>query len=178
MNAIQLRPVDSADGQRVVLAHRLRDGREICDARIGDAAFEAVVQRSSPNSGVLRIGDGVNPYWAARRNDRVSVWVDGRTYEFEIVGSARKQPPAAAGALADLIAPMPGIVRAVRVEVDHCFTAHEPLVILESMKMEMTLSAPAPGRVSAVQCRVGELVEMGAVLLKLEGVADDAGHES
>jgi biotin carboxyl carrier protein len=53
------------------------------------------------------------------------------------------------------------------------FAAHDPLVVLESMKMEMTLSAPAPGQVTAVRCAPGDLVEMGATLLQLTEREDD-----
>jgi biotin carboxyl carrier protein len=38
---------------------------------------------------------------------------------------------------------------------------------MESMKMEMTLSASASGVVNDVCCAEGELVEMGSMLLRL-----------
>jgi 3-methylcrotonyl-CoA carboxylase alpha subunit len=41
-------------------------------------------------------------------------------------------------------------------------------VVVEAMKMEHTVAAPAAGVVVAVHYRVGDLVEEGAVLLVLE----------
>jgi 3-methylcrotonyl-CoA carboxylase alpha subunit len=43
----------------------------------------------------------------------------------------------------------------------------EPLLIIEAMKMEHTITAPADGIVAAVRCAVGDLVEEGATLISL-----------
>jgi len=46
-----------------------------------------------------------------------------------------------------------------------------PLLILEAMKMEHTITAPAAGTVSAVHYRPGEQVAEGAALIDLDGDA-------
>jgi biotin carboxyl carrier protein len=69
---------------------------------------------------------------------------------------------------------MPGTVLKVSVAVGDVVQPQQQVVLLESMKMEMTLSAPAEARVTAVNCKEGELVQMGAVLVSLEAVE----HES
>src|SRR5690606_30755301 len=99
---------------------------------------------------------------------------DGRVYRLHARGGVARRAgqAAAAGMLADLTAPMPGTIIALKVGAGERFEAHHPLVTMESMKMELTLSAPAAGRVKEVCCSVGQLVEMNAVLLRLEG--DDA----
>ena len=43
----------------------------------------------------------------------------------------------------------------------------EPLMIIEAMKMEHTVAAPADGTVEAVRFAVGDLVEEGAELIAL-----------
>lgn len=121
------------------------------------------------DSGIVRAGAEVYPYYAARRENRLQLWIAGRTYTFTITPAGQRQPAGHAAALADLIAPMPGTVRAIRVAAGDGFATHDPLIILESMKMEMTLSAPAAGAVVEVCCAEGDLVEMGALLLKLDG---------
>jgi len=40
-----------------------------------------------------------------------------------------------------------------------------PLVVLEAMKVELTIRAPADGRVEAVRCAVGDQVAEGAELV-------------
>jgi acetyl-CoA carboxylase biotin carboxyl carrier protein len=44
----------------------------------------------------------------------------------------------------------------------------EPVLVLESMKMEMPLEAESAGRVKEVRCREGQAVSEGEVLVLLE----------
>jgi biotin carboxyl carrier protein len=46
-------------------------------------------------------------------------------------------------------------------------TKGQPLLILEAMKMEHVIAAPLDGRVSAVNCSEGELVQPGIDLIEL-----------
>ena len=46
--------------------------------------------------------------------------------------------------------------------------AGEPLVILESMKMELPVEAPSAGTVREIRCREGQAVNEGDVLAVLE----------
>jgi 3-methylcrotonyl-CoA carboxylase alpha subunit len=44
----------------------------------------------------------------------------------------------------------------------------EALLVMEAMKMEHTLRAPAAGRVSGFRCQVGEQVKEGSALVDFE----------
>jgi len=158
----------------VVLQRVCGDGCESYTATVHDATVGVTVERDEDSAGVLHLHGRAIPFSFARGDDRVYVWIDGRTYAFEVTAGARRPGPAASGALpATLAAPMPGTIRAIRAAPGDAFSAHAPLVIIESMKMELTLSAPAAGRVKAVRCQVGALVEMGATLLELEPETED-----
>jgi propionyl-CoA carboxylase alpha chain len=63
-----------------------------------------------------------------------------------------------------LVAPMPGTVIRVGVEVGDQVTAGQGLVWLEAMKMEHTISAPADGILVELAVAAGQQVEVGAVL--------------
>ena len=67
-----------------------------------------------------------------------------------------------------LLSPMPGLVVNVSVAVGDRVDARQALATIEAMKMEHTLSAPGPGSISAVNCRAGEQVEEGVVLIAIE----------
>ena len=43
-----------------------------------------------------------------------------------------------------------------------------PLVILEAMKMELTVRAPVSGKISSLACSVGQLVNVKDVLCRIE----------
>ena len=63
---------------------------------------------------------------------------------------------------------MPATVAAVLVRPGAVVAAGDTLVRLEAMKMELAIRAPAAGRVAAVDCRAGELVQPGRPLVTLE----------
>jgi len=102
----------------------------------------------------------------ARRRDEVLVSLDGRVYRFE-TGEAARSAGAAAGS-GSVRAPMPGKVTAVLVAPDDTVEAGQPLVVLEAMKMESTLTAEIAGRVRAVSAVQGATVAAGDVLVEIE----------
>ncbi len=67
-----------------------------------------------------------------------------------------------------LTAPMPGKVIAVAVKAGDVVTRGQPLLVMEAMKMEHTIGAPADGTVREVFYSVGEQVQEGAQLISLE----------
>jgi urea carboxylase len=64
---------------------------------------------------------------------------------------------------------VPGSVWKVLAREGQRVTAGEPLVILESMKMEISVAAPADGLISRVVCREGQSVSAGQALVVLDG---------
>ena len=58
----------------------------------------------------------------------------------------------------ELRAPMPGSVLLVPVAVGDEVEAGQTVVVLESMKMELTLAAPADGTVTELKVKVGDKV--------------------
>jgi biotin carboxyl carrier protein len=65
-------------------------------------------------------------------------------------------------------APMPGRVVRVLAKVGQAVDRGAPLVIVEAMKMENELHAPAAGTVRAVHVVEGVAVDAGALLLELD----------
>ncbi len=66
------------------------------------------------------------------------------------------------------VAPMPGTIVALVAKPGETVEAGEPMLIMEAMKMEHTLRAPARGRVARFACAVGDFVAEGAALLEFE----------
>ena len=64
--------------------------------------------------------------------------------------------------------PMPGRVVAVKVEAGAKVSEGQELMVMEAMKMELTLKAPRDGVVAEVRATAGEFVEADVVLVKLE----------
>ncbi|MGB0126147.1 MAG: acetyl/propionyl/methylcrotonyl-CoA carboxylase subunit alpha, partial [Rhodocyclaceae bacterium] len=93
------------------------------------------------------------------------VFVDGRCYRLAAV-----DPLFHAGGGGSheggLTAPMPGKVIGLLVEPGAEVEKGAPLLIMEAMKMEHTLCAPAPGRVEAFRFAVGDQVTEGVELVE------------
>ncbi|MGH8231642.1 MAG: acetyl/propionyl/methylcrotonyl-CoA carboxylase subunit alpha [Steroidobacteraceae bacterium] len=84
----------------------------------------------------------------------------------------RRDPLASAGgafaAEGSLAAPMPGRVIAQLIAPGSAVTKGAPLLILEAMKMEHTICAPANGIVRGFRAAVGEQVKEGSELIDFE----------
>ena len=71
-----------------------------------------------------------------------------------------------------LVAPMPGAVLRVLVEVGDVVCAGQALVTLEAMKMEHQITAPHDGHVAELFVRTGQQLDTGQVLARIEAPAD------
>lgn len=70
-----------------------------------------------------------------------------------------------AGAVADLKAPMPGLVLKVFVKENDEVQKGDNLFVLEAMKMENIIKAPAQAIVKTVKIKPGDKVEKGQILI-------------
>nr|WP_240648296.1 acetyl-CoA carboxylase biotin carboxyl carrier protein subunit [Pararobbsia silviterrae] len=68
---------------------------------------------------------------------------------------------------------MPGKVVAIHVEAGQAVEKGQALLVIEAMKMEHTIVAPADGIVDAMLFRVGDQVSDGAQLLHLKSAHAD-----
>lgn len=108
------------------------------------------------------------PYVFARRGPELHLWLAGHQSVFRRAeGPVRRARTAAGAAAHDVVAPMPGRVLRVLVHPGDAVEAGQPLVVVESMKMEQTLLAPGAGVVRRVLAQEGGLVEGGALLVEL-----------
>ncbi|MDR6173685.1 acetyl-CoA/propionyl-CoA carboxylase biotin carboxyl carrier protein [Nocardioides zeae] len=99
----------------------------------------------------------------------VEAVVDGQQWRF-----AEPDPFTASAAAAGdgaLVAPMPGTVTGVAVQVGDTVTEGTVVVTMEAMKMELALRAPFDGTVTSLAVAVGDPVALGALLAEVEASA-------
>ena len=94
------------------------------------------------------------------------VFLDGRAYVVAASGQTSTRGATADDANA-LAAPMPATVVKIEVTPGQTVQRDDLLVMLEAMKMELTIRAPRDGVVKAIHCRAGEIVQPGVPLLEL-----------
>lgn len=69
--------------------------------------------------------------------------------------------------MVNVAAHITGTVWKIECSVGQAVTEGEPLVILESMKMEMPVEAPSSGTVTEIRCKESQAVAEGDVLVIL-----------
>jgi acetyl-CoA/propionyl-CoA carboxylase biotin carboxyl carrier protein len=72
---------------------------------------------------------------------------------------------------------MPGTVVAVLAEAGQQVTSGQPLVIVEAMKMEHTVTARADGVVTELAAKAGQQVRMDEILAVIGPVSADGNKE-
>ncbi|WP_417670303.1 biotin carboxylase N-terminal domain-containing protein [Roseibium sp.] len=96
----------------------------------------------------------------------LTVFVQGSAFEFGLPDHLAEDEDMSGGD-DRLIAPMPGLVKVLNVSAGEAVVKGQPLIILEAMKMEHTLSAPRAGVVGEVLVSAGDQVQDGTLLLAL-----------
>jgi biotin carboxyl carrier protein len=95
------------------------------------------------------------------------VFIDGRTFLLRSSSTTTRARTAATDDSDALAAPMPATVVRIDVSPGQTVARDSLLVMLEAMKMELPIRAPRDGRVTAIRCQVGEIVQPGVPLLEL-----------
>ena len=102
----------------------------------------------------------------ATYGDETVVFESGRAFAFtEVTTDTGGQGAVSDGAV---ISPMPGHILSVAVAEGDAVTKGTALVVMEAMKMEMTLTAPFDGTITDLTAKAGERVAEGVVLLRLQ----------
>jgi 3-methylcrotonyl-CoA carboxylase alpha subunit len=96
----------------------------------------------------------------------VAVFHEGLTHRFAKPQGSRADDLASGGD--QVVSAMPGIIKQVLVAQGQEVKSGEAMVIMEAMKMEMTLSAPRDGVVAEVLVSVGVQVSDGVSLVMLQ----------
>src|SRR5205809_568349 len=163
-DGVQLLVFQEGESRHMVTAHR-RGGdfelefadrrRQVKNYRREDCRLTAQLEDATVEGSVVRLGS------------RIEVFLSGRHHILEMHDPLR-QELAFESRTGDLEAPMPGKIIAIFVAAGDAVEKDTALLILEAMKMEHTIRAPARGRIARIPCRVGEQVGEGAELIDFE----------
>jgi len=149
----------------------------------GLAANGAVVDNRGQSTDLVLTYDGrtVRSAHAAVRGEHGAVtWLgrDGQAW------AVRDEPPvplrgARAGSADGTVrSPMPGTVLAVHVAVGDVVSAGQPVLVVEAMKMEHTVTAPFDGAVTELTAKAGQQVRMDETLAVIGSIAQKATIEA
>ncbi len=109
---------------------------------------------------------GERRQWAwARDGDVIWVGCEGYAWPVRTVSAVAAHGAASGG---DLRAPMPGQVLVVSARLGDRVRAGDPIVVLESMKMELVMSAPLDGAIAELSVAVGDKVSVDQPLARVQ----------
>jgi len=129
--------------------HRVRLSRgegPACTLALDDSACRVVIHA---------FGDRLDVVHAHRR------WSVTRHQRFEAVASAGEGS-------GRILAPMPGKLIAIEVAEGDDVDAGQTVVLMEAMKMELSIKAEVAGTIKSLGAEVGDLVEADALLIEIE----------
>jgi 3-methylcrotonyl-CoA carboxylase alpha subunit len=157
--------------QRTIVARAQQPGWLV---QIGDRQITGAGERG-PDGKLSIVLDGVHGWVTVLGHGPEMIVLAGdeqwRVVEIDPLAVHEGEDPLAGR----LTAPMPGRVAQLLVGIGDRVRRGEPLMVIEAMKMEHTIAAPADGTVEAVRFAVGDLVEEGAELISL-GTSSDRIH--
>ena len=153
----------SVDLSRARSGYRLhRDGAEIA----------VDLLPNEDGSAWLHVDGTRQRVWMAQRGDEVWVHLRGEAHCLRYEHPLQQLAQAQAGGGDVIAAPMPGSIVVVHVAGGDGVSLGQALLVMESMKMETTISAPADGVVEAVHFAVGQTFERDAVLVTMAAAED------
>ncbi|HPX38244.1 MAG TPA: biotin carboxylase N-terminal domain-containing protein [Mycobacterium sp.] len=162
-----------ADGNEHPVSYRYtRDGLSLPDDP------DVVLLSAGPARVVLADAGVETVFTVARYDTRGAdqVYVDSARGSVAFTAVPRFPEPGSAVAAGSLLAPMPGSVIRLGAAAGDTVAAGQPLVWLEAMKMEHTITAPADGVLTQLNVSVGQQVEVGAVLARVEAAEGSGGE--
>jgi biotin carboxyl carrier protein len=157
-----------AEGSWIIRDEADREHRVSADSgtvTVNGIRFEV----ASANDGSVRVlGESQSLTWTTVSGTTRWVFLDGRVYTFEAEppGGRRRRRSAHHGTHT---APMPATVRKVPARVGDTVRRGDVLIVLEAMKMELPVRATSDGRVTAIHCAEGDLVQPGVSLIEIDG---------
>ena len=163
-------PFDRADGwrlsgRRAASWWRLSvSGGPPVELRLDDADSHGL-ERSGAHSWVIDLGGERREWSYARAGDVTWIGCEGHAWPVRATAVTSGQDAHADG---DLRAPMPGQVLLIPAGAGQKVRAGDPVVVLESMKMELVLTAPVDGEVTDLSVAVGDTVAVDQPLARVE----------
>ena len=133
------------------------------------------------DQGWCRTPDGrAHRFFLSWVGGELHLWLDGYLFVYQGVDArgvdARRPDRREQSALGDdILAPMPGTVAEILVQVGDQVELGQTVMIMESMKMELLITAHRPGVVLRLAVEPASQVDKGMRLLELQEPPQDAG---
>ena len=126
------------------------------------------IEARNSGEGLCRTESGrTHPFAWAWVGQELHLWLDGGLFVFQRAETRRRGNAPATEVSGDVLATMPGAVLEILVVEGDRVERGQTVVVMESMKMEIAISASRNGVVRRVSVHPGQQVDRGMRLLEL-----------
>jgi acetyl/propionyl-CoA carboxylase alpha subunit len=173
----------TADGEELAVAYRVPGGPVPggpvpggpVEATVNDVPLGAALILHAAGSELVDLEvDGLRQVYLVHRVG-AQTYVDASNGSSALSEVPRFGEPDKLAPTGSLLAPMPGLVLRVLADVGATVAAGQPLVVLEAMKMEQTVTAPADGVLAELRAKAGDQVAAGQILAVVDARGQQEG---
>ncbi|HTY53706.1 MAG TPA: biotin carboxylase N-terminal domain-containing protein [Candidatus Binataceae bacterium] len=147
-----------------------------------EGSRQSVVIRSSPDGKLLIAHDDLADEALCHvADDKVSILCRGQADDFtvqplaEALAASTKSDHASGS---DVRSAMPGRINSVEVSIGQNVNRGDIVIVMEAMKLILSLTAPADGTVTAIHCAAGQTVAGGIRLVEIAAAAAETHAKS
>ena len=129
------------------------------------------IERHGNHRAILTVNGKRFDCWVAQDNDKLFVHLNGRSYELQAITEFAAAAAGGSGS-GQIKAPMPGVVLECHASAGDSVAEGQSLMMIESMKLQTEITAPASGTVTAMNVEAGQSFDKGTVLIEVAAEAE------
>ena len=158
-----------------VFDYRVETQGELVRVDLGGNEIELTVTTQDGQQGWCTTSDGsLHSFAWAWAGNSLELWLDGDVFIFERVERRARSDRETSVGGSDILALMPGTIKQILVAPGDSVKRGQTVIIMESMKMELTIAAHRDGVVKRIPVEQGGQVDKGMRLLELKDQPDSA----
>ena len=158
-----------------VFDYRVETQGESIRVNLGGNEIELTVTTQDGRQGWCTTSDGqLHSFVWTWAGNSLELWLDGDVFIFERIERRGRSDRETSVGGNDILALMPGTVKQILVAPGDSVERGQTVIIMESMKMELTIAAHRDGVVKRIPVEQGGQVDKGMRLLELEDQPDSA----
>lgn len=137
----------------------------------GERSFDCALETLGDGRYRVGAGDSRREALIAQHGDQVWIHLDGRTHALQRINPLDLLAASGRGGANSALSPMPGTILTVQVKAGETVKSGQVLLTMESMKLEVTITAPHDGEIADVLCAPGQSVPVKATLVRFAAKA-------
>jgi acetyl/propionyl-CoA carboxylase alpha subunit len=161
--------------EEILIRYKLQKGKERMWLRIRDQELHVSLERRSGSFYWIRINEQVLKVWGHTDRSEILIDLDGHLYRFRRMDILdrryiRRDENKKTKNKGEVLAPLNGRIVQINVKEGDSVEEGDPLLVIESMKMENKILSDFEATVRQIEVSVGQQVQTNQILLTLAAI--------